>query len=554
MRSAYENFLCRIRKEHSVKIYGAGKFAKTLCYLFDRNNIDVDAFIVTDIQKNPPELLHRPVRALDDLEPSECCNIVVGFERREDTKQTTDFLITRKVKNIIMVSPDIVNEIYCNFMIDESTVDSFCKQLSGRKNIIAYMDDQEGKIIVRYLCDKRIQINTICTDLTELSVNDDIPVVPYEQILNMDKDSTIVLTMNNVYWQRGFITKLRKSGFENIILISDEIMKKIKEDYKKMMWEGNGSGFHLKEYQYIEKGHCIVQKEQGSKIYRWRIPDWDEYPYTKDTLETIQHGTLLMDYKEQYHDCSFLPYEEVPLCLVPNPKIKIEVYMAKFHRDKNTEQEALPDWVIPIQVGRDLTDIQIAKICDNTGDSISKKNTDYSEGTALYWIWKNTCGQDYIGLFHYRRQMAMGVDSLEKLMRYDVLLTVPTYISISLKEFFCIHYILRSDWELMMKYIKSYGSAYYETALKYEKAHCYFPCNLFIMRREYFDEMCAFIFGVTEKVSAYYEELHMIRKDRYLGFLIENLLAIYMMCHASKLKMAYTDMKYYNLLAEKKDV
>lgn len=42
MRSAYENFLNRIRKETSVKIYGAGKFARTLCHLLDRNHIQVE--------------------------------------------------------------------------------------------------------------------------------------------------------------------------------------------------------------------------------------------------------------------------------------------------------------------------------------------------------------------------------------------------------------------------------------------------------------------------------------------------------------------------------
>lgn len=511
-------------------------------------------FIVTDIRNNPSELLHRPVLELDTLKQSECCNIVVGFEKREDMKKTTDFLVTRQVKNIIMVSPDIVNEIYCNFIIDESSVEAFWKQLLGKRNIIAYIDDPEGKVIVRYLCDKGVHIHAVCTDLADLVISDDIPVLPYEQILDKNKDSTILLTMNSVFWQRGFITKLRKSGFENIILISDEIMQSMKVDYRRMMWEENEAGFQMVVSRNVEKNHYIVQKEEDSRLYRWRNSIWDEYPYPKEILETIRNGTMLKEYQKQFPGCSYIPYEEVPLHSVRNLKNRIEVYMAKFHGDKKTEQAVLPDWVIPIQAGRALTDTQIAEICDNTGDNISVKNTDYSEGTALFWMWKNTHGQDYIGLFHYRRQMAMGVDSLEKLMRYDVFLTVPTYTAVNLKEFFCTHFILESDWNLMMKYIKSYDDTYYDTALKYEKAHCYFPCNLFIMRRKYFDDMCTFIFAVTEQVSSYYEQLHMIRKDRYLGFLIENLLSIYVMHHAKELKTAYTDMKYYHLLTEKKYV
>jgi len=113
---------------------------------------------------------------------------------------------------------------------------------------------------------------------------------------------------------------------------------------------------------------------------------------------------------------------------------------------------------------------------------------------------------------------------------------------------FCEYFVLEYDWKLMMHYIKEYDEAYYETAVKYENEQCYFACNIFIMRRKYFDEMCAFIFGVLEKVDGYYRNLPMVRKDRYLGYLVENLLSIYMMHNAKRLKAAYTDMKFYPCL------
>lgn len=194
--------------------------------------------------------------------------------------------------------------------------------------------------------------------------------------------------------------------------------------------------------------------------------------------------------------------------------------------------------------------MQIASVRDDEGENISRKNGDYSEGTAIYWIWKNTSGQDYIGLFHYRRQMALGKDSLKKLEEYDIFLTLPTYIPKGIKETFCERFVLEYDWDLMMHYIKEYDSSYYETALKYEKEKCYFSCNIFIMRRKYFDEMCSFIFGVLEKVDSYYRNISMVRKDRYLGFLVENLLSIYVMHNSGRLKAAYTDMKFYYPLEE----
>ena len=74
------------------------------------------------------------------------------------------------------------------------------------------------------------------------------------------------------------------------------------------------------------------------------------------------------------------------LCDVRRPDISLEVYMAKFHKDRPINLPVLPDWILPIQVGKALTDIRVARLTDDTGDNISAKNVDYSEATALYWI------------------------------------------------------------------------------------------------------------------------------------------------------------------------
>ncbi len=551
MGSVYENFINRVQREHSVKIYGAGKFAKTLCYLFERNQINVEAFVVSDAGKNPTELLSHPVLAVDMLEPSELCNIVVGFEKSEATKKVTDFLLARQAKNTIMVSPTIVNDIYCNYLIDESSMESFCRELAGKKKIIAYIADLEGEIVVRYLCERGVQITEICTEQIDLPINADISIVTYENVLDRDKDSLIILTMSNVYWQRSHITMLRNSGFENIILISDNILKEIKYDYRRIIWEDMKEGFNLIKTANIERDFYLVQKKQGMFTYRWRIAAWDGELNKKIVSELVKNGKMVETYEKQFPGFVYLPYDEVPLCEIKNKDLNIEVYMVKFHQDRKSEAVAIPEWLIPIQVGKSLTDMRIAEICDNVGENISLKNSDYSEGTALYWIWKNTSGQDYVGLFHYRRHMALGADSLKQLAKYDVLLTVPSFVSKPIKEFFCSKFILEHDWNRMMGYIKEYDEAYYETALIYEKEQCYFPCNIFIIRRMYFDELCAFVFGVLEKVDSYYKNIHMIRMDRYLGYLVENLVSIYMMHNAGRLKAAYTDMKYYYPLEEK---
>ena len=549
MRAAYENFLSRVQEETSVKIFGAGKLARTLCLLFDRNHIKVESFIVTDLKENPSELLSRPGIELDSLEPSELCNIVVGFQTEKDIRTTTNLLLTKKATNIIKMPYGIIDDIYCNFVIDEASLDSLCRGLAHEKKVIAYANDLNAKDIIYYFMEKKVCIEGLCTDLKELPFQIELPIISYEQI--EDKDTAILLTMNSTGWQRGFITKLRKCGFEKIILIPDELLPIIRDEGRRIFWKD--SGFQFISDGNMEKNHYHIEKEQGSKTYRWRVAFTDQRLYGKKSLEMIKEGKLMKEYQQQFPDCSYLPFQEVPLNEVEKENLKIEVYMTKFHNDKEIiqSQMELPDWIIPIQAGKALTDIQVAQVCDNTGDNISAKNADYSEGTALYWIWKNTYGQDYVGLFHYRRQMVLGKDSLKKLMQYDILLTVPNYITETTKEFCCELFILEYDWKLMMEYIKEYDQSYYETALIYEKTYVYFPCNIFIMRRTYFDEMCEFIFDVLEKVSKFYESICMTRKDRYLGYLMEHLLSIYVMHNAKKLKITYTNMKFRHLLEEK---
>ena len=78
--------------------------------------------------------------------------------------------------------------------------------------------------------------------------------------------------------------------------------------------------------------------------------------------------------------------------------MKTEIYIAT-HKDYNFPQIA---GYIPIHVGKDLTDLNLGIIGDNTGDNISSLNPNFCELTALYWMWKNSSA-DYLGLIHYRR-------------------------------------------------------------------------------------------------------------------------------------------------------
>ncbi len=314
------------------------------------------------------------------------------------------------------------------------------------------------------------------------------------------------------------------------------------ENYLHAYWEKYG--FVIDSNAPVENGHCVVVGTDEEKIFRFRISSLIGLPYDAEVSKMLEKG-LARIFTGQYGTDTFIPSaddtlpEHIPL------EGRIEIYMAEFSMDHKTVQRTVPDWLIPIQAGAALTDKKTARICDDTGENISARNGNYSEATALYWIWKNTSGQDAVGLFHYRRMFAADAACAAQLGDYDVVTTIPAFSAKPLREIFTSYMVIDMDWQLMMTAIEQDCSEYYDDAAVYERSHFYFPCNLFIMKRKYFDEMCEFIFKVTFDIEEFYEKCGVTRKERYLGYLVENLISIYVMHNRDRLKKACVDMKYY---------
>ena len=69
------------------------------------------------------------------------------------------------------------------------------------------------------------------------------------------------------------------------------------------------------------------------------------------------------------------------------------------------------NYLLPIQVGKEHSNIDLSITGDNMGDNISKLNPYYCEMTAMYYLWKNI-DSDYLGLCHYRRLFAVNKEPL----------------------------------------------------------------------------------------------------------------------------------------------
>ena len=232
---------------------------------------------------------------------------------------------------------------------------------------------------------------------------------------------------------------------------------------------------------------------------------------------------------------------------------RIQVYMAKFHKDRPLKHEVkLPEWILPIQVGAALTEKRIAELVDSSGTHISYKNGNYCELTALYWIWKNRLCSDrvcageessaaYYGLFHYRRLLDVTDADVTRLAAYgvDAVLPFPTVHEPDIREHHA-RYVTESDWDAVLQALQELAPAYYAAYDRiFSQAYLY-NYNILIARAAVLKQYCEWLFPILERVEALSRTRGRERSDRYIGYIGENLLTLYFMYHSKALHLVCT--------------
>lgn len=303
--------------------------------------------------------------------------------------------------------------------------------------------------------------------------------------------------------------------------------------------------YHFAEKAPVELGHSIFFMEKDGREYHWRFRNSavDEQDISS-IVDAFPRMPALEEFESQYgkyHVFSDMGAE------TDENKRTGAVYMACSHVDKTGLHASLPSWLIPIQVGAGITDRNICKVKDNIGENISERNRNYSECTALFWMWKNAPKTDYIGLCHYRRHFDLEENGIGQLAAsgLDVLVTAPTFVYETIGKFFST-LTPKSDLQMMLKAIEKVCPEYISTAEKFLASRFFPPCNLFIMKYELFQEYARFVFSITFEVEQAYDELGFCRGDRYMGYIVECLMGIFLMKNKERLKIGYTDMRFYS--------
>jgi len=251
-----------------------------------------------------------------------------------------------------------------------------------------------------------------------------------------------------------------------------------------------------------------------------------------------------MDEYEKYYG----KYIRIDDCILSDDKKNsVKVMITCSHKDYAYMEDDSKDIYIPIQVGKALTDVDLYEFKDNIGENISDRNYNYCECTALYWAWKNGFAKDddYLGLRHYRRRFEASDDSLRSLKAngIDIVHLDPIYHD-NIRYSFTNHTKNENDWDVMKEGIHNIFPTYDDAMETYEKQHFVCGYNMNILRRDIFDEYCEFLFGVLFYVENHYLKI-CDRRDRYLGFLAENLFGVFLIKNKNRYRSAITKLVPY---------
>lgn len=425
-------------------------------------------------------------------------------------------------------------------------LDSVLEYAVKFKAIYIYGAGRYGKLTLEYLNREKICVKGFL--VSDVSKNPDecngLRVYNANKILPME-DEAIIVAISKISFDmkqslmnqfKKNIMFLNKNHINALAVMEKELIMSFCNsrniDYE-LMW--NSKSIDPSAFLYIDK----KSKKPLFRVYG---------VLNNDNLQEVDEYCNVLNFEKSYgklHMISDLGNEK---------KIQktfcVEMYVATSHLDNFDIRGIKRDKIRKaIQVGTGMTDIRKGCLTDNTGDNISKKNREYCECTGLYWIWKNTGHQDYVGLEHYRRRMDINEEMLRKIYanEIDMLLPIPQFQVTRNVDFIYKSLVTQFDWNKVVEIIIGFDPNYKGVIEKYENSFFYFSCNIGLLKREIFDKYCEFAFYVANKLEEFYKEKNIYRDcDRFMGFIFEHLFSLFIMKNYDKLNICCTNLLWVN--------
>lgn len=254
----------------------------------------------------------------------------------------------------------------------------------------------------------------------------------------------------------------------------------------------------------------------------------------------------------KYHYAHNKKYRPLSTLPVGYHEAQLQVYMAKFYKDKNLSGTyEIPRWISPIQVGAALCEERVADIIDSEGDNISPKNVNYSELTALYWMWKNRLvsklsdDKEYYGLVHYRRILDLSEDDILRLEDNDIDAVLPFPMPYEPNiEAHHERYLADVDWKALLQALHELQPSYAERFPEILKQRYLYNYNIILARKDVLADYCEWLFPILERTEQLSEPKGCDRSDRYIGYMGETLCTLYFMVNKDKLNIAHAGCRF----------
>ena len=237
---------------------------------------------------------------------------------------------------------------------------------------------------------------------------------------------------------------------------------------------------------------------------------------------------------------------------------KITIYVAT-HKKAEFPKEKIYK---PIRVGSVLNGDDFGYQRDDIGENISNKNKSFCELTATYWIMKND-KSDIVGLTHYRRyffkkhknnkleNVLSEQDIREILKDKDIIVPNSTFIIKHNAEKSWEKTHIKKDYDECRKIIAEKYPDYVEEFEQFSKSRFLYICNMFIARKEIFDEYYKWLFDILFELEkrtdiSNYDDYN----KRLFGFMSERLFNVWLLKHKElkiqKMPVYNTDRRPYN--------
>lgn len=179
---------------------------------------------------------------------------------------------------------------------------------------------------------------------------------------------------------------------------------------------------------------------------------------------------------------------------------------------------------------------------DNTGENISKKNTNYCELTGMYWLWKNvSC--DIIGLCHYRRyflhdEKVLNKEYIEQMMKtHEMILP---YSSRTKEGTVYLQYGMQHEIRDLLRckeVIEDLCPEYADAFSWVMNANLISYANMMIAKKPIFDAYCAWLFPILFELEKRVDiSQYSNYQQRVFGFLSERLIRVWVLKQNYRIK------------------